>query len=50
LLPEHHPVLVAKQVASLDRLSGGQFTLGIGIGWSREEFVATVPTFGLPLR
>jgi probable F420-dependent oxidoreductase len=40
LLPEHHPVLVAKQVASLDRLSGGRFTLGIGIGWSREEFDA----------
>jgi probable F420-dependent oxidoreductase len=40
LLPEHHPVLVAKQVASLDRLSGGRFTLGIGIGWSQEEFDA----------
>lgn len=40
LLPEHNPVLVAKQAASLDRLSGGRFTLGIGIGWSREEFEA----------
>jgi len=40
LLPEHHPVLVAKQVASLDRLSGGRVTLGIGIGWSQEEFDA----------
>ncbi len=40
LLPEHNPVIVAKQAASLDRLSGGRFTLGVGIGWSREEFDA----------
>jgi probable F420-dependent oxidoreductase len=40
LLPEHNPVLVAKQAATLDALSGGRFTLGIGIGWSREEFDA----------
>jgi probable F420-dependent oxidoreductase len=39
-LPEHNPVLVAKQAASLDRLSNGRLTLGIGIGWSREEFDA----------
>lgn len=40
LLPEHNPVLVAKQAASLDRLSNGRFTLGIGIGWLKEEFDA----------
>lgn len=40
LLPEHNPVIVAKQAATLDTLSGGRFTLGIGIGWSREEFEA----------
>ena len=40
LLPEHNPVLVAKQAATLHSLSGGRFTLGVGIGWSREEFDA----------
>lgn len=40
LLPEHNPVVMAKQAATLDTLSGGRFTLGIGVGWSREEFEA----------
>ncbi len=40
LLPEHNPVLVAKQAATLDVMCGGRFTLGVGIGWSREEFTA----------
>lgn len=46
LLPEHHPLLVAKQAASLDRLSRGRFALGIGIGWSSEEFAA----LGIPFQ
>ncbi|WP_042374865.1 LLM class F420-dependent oxidoreductase [Streptacidiphilus neutrinimicus] len=40
LLPEHHPVVVAKQAATLDVLSAGRFSLGVGAGWSAEEFAA----------
>jgi len=40
LVPEYHPILLAKICASLDYLSGGRFALGIGIGWLREEFDA----------
>ncbi|MGO9056555.1 MAG: LLM class F420-dependent oxidoreductase [Candidatus Binataceae bacterium] len=40
LVPEHNPIVLAKQIASLDYLSAGRFALGIGIGWSEEEFKA----------
>jgi len=38
ILPQHNPVIVAKQVATLDHLSGGRVLLGIGVGWLKEEF------------
>lgn len=40
ILPQHNPVLAAKQIASLDHLSRGRILLGVGIGWLREEFAA----------
>lgn len=38
VLPLRHPLAVAKQVASLDVLSGGRMVLGIGSGWLEDEF------------
>src|SRR5499426_2179006 len=40
VLPYRNPVLTAKMAASLDVLSGGRVTLGVGAGWLREEFEA----------
>jgi len=37
LIPERNPLLLAKEVATLDRLSGGRFVFGIGAGWLKEE-------------
>ena len=43
VLPMHEPVYLAKQAATLDRLSGGRFILGVGVGAYREEFLAWGP-------
>jgi probable F420-dependent oxidoreductase len=40
LLPLRHPVVFAKQAATIDALSGGRLALGIGAGWMSEEFEA----------
>ncbi|MFZ5782190.1 MAG: LLM class F420-dependent oxidoreductase [Pseudomonadota bacterium] len=37
LVPQHEPIVTAKSIASLDRLSGGRFVFGIGGGWNVEE-------------
>ncbi|AJE44169.1 LLM class F420-dependent oxidoreductase [Streptomyces nodosus] len=37
LIPERDPLMTAKEVATLDLLSGGRAILGVGIGWNREE-------------
>jgi probable F420-dependent oxidoreductase len=37
LVPERNPLLLAKEIASLDLFSGGRFLFGIGTGWLREE-------------
>ncbi|MEU6419647.1 LLM class F420-dependent oxidoreductase [Streptomyces spiralis] len=40
ILPQHHPVLLAKRLATLDVLSGGRVQVGLGVGWMREELSA----------
>ena len=37
LVMEHDPIVLAKEIATLDHLSGGRFTFGIGFGWNVEE-------------
>lgn len=37
LVPEHSPLVQAKQIAALDHHSGGRFIFGVGAGWLREE-------------
>lgn len=40
VLPQRAPVTLAKQLASIDALSGGRLELGVGAGWLAEEFAA----------
>jgi probable F420-dependent oxidoreductase len=43
VMPMREPVLLAKQVATLDQLSGGRVTLGVAVGGYRDEFEAVAP-------
>ena len=40
IVPQHNPVVAAKQIATLDHMTGGRLLLGIGVGWLKEEFDA----------
>jgi len=40
VLPNHHPVMLAKRAATVDVLSGGRLRLCVGVGWLREEIEA----------
>ena len=46
VVPIRHPLVTAKLTSTLDRISGGRFILGIGVGWKEDEFNAT----GIPFR
>ena len=46
IVPYRHPVVTAKMLATMDRLSGGRLNVGIGVGWMAEEFaVVDAPAF-----
>jgi probable F420-dependent oxidoreductase len=40
VVPQHNPLELANSLASLDSLSGGRLTVGVGVGWSKGEFEA----------
>ena len=45
VVPQHNPLALANSLASLDALSGGRLTIGVGVGWSAAEFAALGQSF-----
>jgi probable F420-dependent oxidoreductase len=45
VLPFHTPIMLARRIATLDVLSGGRVELGVGVGWSHDEFEAAGTPF-----
>lgn len=45
VLPNHHPVVLAKRLATVDQLSGGRLRLCVGMGWMKEEIEACGTVF-----
>jgi probable F420-dependent oxidoreductase len=46
VVPQHNALQLANSLASLDALSGGRLTVGVGVGWSAAEFAALGQSFG----
>lgn len=46
ILPYRHPLHTARLTANIDRLSGGRFIFGVGVGWAKQEF----ETLGVPFQ
>src|SRR3712207_5697406 len=40
IVPQRNPLVMAKEIATIDSLSGGRMILGVGVGWLKEEFDA----------
>ena len=40
IVPQRNPLVLAKELATLDQLSGGRVEMGLGVGWVKEDFDA----------
>jgi probable F420-dependent oxidoreductase len=45
IMPYYSPIMLAKQLATLDRVSSGRLEAGLGLGWSMDEFEASGVSF-----